>query len=87
VSHDPAASKRVHAVPLESRDGKLVLLVPLDSGGKELIDCTRGIGNVEGDVLCISIPAWLAAKQGLEVGSFYVIWNDSGEFAMESLDP
>jgi len=28
--------------PLESQDGRLVLLLPRESGGNELIECSKG---------------------------------------------
>ncbi|MEO7054836.1 MAG: hypothetical protein ABI191_07655 [Rhizomicrobium sp.] len=66
--------------PLEERDGKLVLMIPLAVGGHELLDCTRGIAEVDGDMLCVKIPDWLATKFEMQIGSRVRINNRDGKF-------
>jgi len=66
--------------PLEERDGKLVLMIPLDAGGDRLSQCTRGIGEIEGDMLCVKIPDWLAAKFEMQIGSLVSVNNRDGKF-------
>ena len=55
--------------PVENIDGKLLLRIPLDAGGSELVDASRGIGVVEGEFLSIEIMDWLAQKLGISEGS------------------
>ena len=49
-------------------NGELVLFVPLSAGGDELVACSRGIGEVQGEFLKIVIPAWLAGLLGSRKG-------------------
>jgi len=42
------------------RDGQLLLLIPLDAGGEEFIECSRGISELKDGFLKIVIPEWLA---------------------------
>jgi hypothetical protein len=74
--------------PIESIDGQLALLIPLQMGGDELAKCARGIGEVEGDFLKIIILPWLAEKLGLSEGSLVRVDNDGGKFNIQPIgDP
>jgi len=66
--------------PVESVDGRLVLRIPLAAGGSQLVECSRGIGEVEGECLNVSIPAWLAEKLGIQAGSHVRVDNHDGKF-------
>ncbi len=66
--------------PLEERDGKLVLLIPMEVGGDKLLACTRGIAEIDGDMLCIKVPDWLAARFEMQIGSLVWINNRDGKF-------
>ncbi|MGH9791229.1 MAG: hypothetical protein ACRD5W_08475 [Candidatus Acidiferrales bacterium] len=66
--------------PVEKIDGKLVLRIPLDAGGGELIECSKGISEVEGDTLKVVIPEWLAEKLGIYEGALVAIDNRGGKF-------
>jgi hypothetical protein len=66
--------------PLEERDGKLVLLILLEAGGDKLSKYVGGIGEVEGDMLCVKIPDWLAAKFEMQIGSLVWVNNQDGKF-------
>ena len=66
--------------PIESRDGKLVLLIPLESGGIELAEVARGICEIDGDFLKVTIPPWLATKLGIREGSTVEVNNADGKF-------
>jgi hypothetical protein len=59
--------------PVEKVDGRLVLL-PLSGGGNQFLDCTKGISELEGEYLKITIPDWLTGMLRIEEGSM-------GEFA------
>jgi hypothetical protein len=65
--------------PIEKEDGKLVLRIPLNHGGSELIECSRGISEVEGEFLKITIPEWLAGMLRIDEGSRVYINNRNGK--------
>jgi hypothetical protein len=85
ASWDNARRFRYSApVSLEVRvlkmDGKSTLLIPLEAGGNELIECSHGIGEIAGEDLKVTIPDWLSDKMGLEEGSRVQIDNKDGKF-------
>ena len=47
-------------------NGELLLLIPLDGGGSELVECSRGISEVQGEFLKVVIPEWLAGMLRIE---------------------
>jgi len=73
--------------PVEAINGKLTLLIPLDAGGEELIECTQGIGEVQDENLRIVIPDWLADKPGLYDGCMVHIDIHDGKFHIWRLSP
>ena len=73
--------------PVEKIDGKLVLRIPLEAGGSEFIDCSRGISEVEGNNLKIVIPEWLAGMLRIDEGSVVSVDNANGKFNIHPLDP
>jgi hypothetical protein len=70
------------SVPVETVDGKLVLLIPLAVGGSELAPLTQGMGEIDGDFLKVTIPDWLAIKMGVQSGSKVCVDNTGGRFNM-----
>jgi hypothetical protein len=72
--------------PVESIDGKLMLRIPLETGGRELVACSRGIGEVDGDFLSIHIKDWLAERLGMSEGSTVVVDNANGKFNIRPSD-
>ena len=66
--------------PLESVDGKMVLLIPLEAGGRDLAPFTKGIGGVSDGYLKIEIRPWLAEKLDVHVGSLVDVDNIEGKF-------
>jgi hypothetical protein len=66
--------------PIELVDGELCLCIPLDVGGAELAPLARGIGEVKGDVLVVTIPAWMAVQFEIAEGSLMVVDNANGKF-------
>jgi hypothetical protein len=68
--------------PLELREGQLVLLIPLNAGGSELIDCAKGISEVEGEFLKVEIPEWLAGVLRVEAGDRIIVQNTHGKFGI-----
>ncbi len=73
--------------PVEKVDGKLVLRIPLDAGGEELIDCARGISEIEAGCLKITIPEWLAGVLRVEAGSLVSVDNRNGKCNIQPVNP
>ena len=67
--------------PVETKGGKLTLMIPLEAGGSDLVSCTKGIAEIEGDYLKITIPDWLAAKMKIQEGSLIDVDNKNGKFS------
>jgi len=65
--------------PVQKIEGKLVLRIPLDAGGRELIECSRGISEIEGQFLRITIPDWLAGMLRIDEGSRVYVNNRNGK--------
>ena len=53
--------------PVELIDSQLTLRIPLAAGGDKLAPHAHGIGQIEGDYLCVVILPWLAEK--LRIGA------------------
>jgi hypothetical protein len=73
--------------PVEKLDGKLVLRIPLDAGGNELIQCSRGISEIEGDFLKITISEWLSGVLPIEAGSLVSVDNRDGKCNIQPINP
>ena len=68
--------------PVERVGDELMLRIPLSAGGATLAPIARGIGQVEGDNLCIVIKPWLAEKLRLAEGSLVVVDNRGGSLTI-----
>jgi hypothetical protein len=66
--------------PVERVGEELVLRIPLSAGGSELIACSRGIGNIDGDYLTVTIRPWLAERLHIVVGTIVDVDNAHGKF-------
>jgi hypothetical protein len=66
--------------PVLKIDGELVLIIPLSAGGDELVDCSRGISEVQGEFLKIVIPEWLAGMLRIEEGDLVCVEDADGKF-------
>jgi hypothetical protein len=73
--------------PVQLVDEKLVLLIPLEEGGSEFLECTRGIGEVHGKYLKIVLQPWLAGLLRIDVGDRVVVSNEGGKFGIHALQP
>jgi hypothetical protein len=73
--------------PVVKVNGELTLLIPLDAGGLELTECSRGISDVQGDFLKIVIPEWLAGMLRIEEGDLVCVNNIDGEFHIQPSSP
>ena len=71
---------------LKVRD-ELLLLIPLADGGSELVECSRGISEVQGEFLKIVIPAWLAGVLRIEEGDLVRVHNTGGKFHINATSP
>jgi len=68
--------------PVLKRDGQLMLLIPLEDGGVEFVECSRGISEVENGCLKIVIEEWLAGLLRIAEGDMVVISNTNGKFGI-----
>jgi hypothetical protein len=73
--------------PVEKIDGKLVLLIPLSAGGDQFIECCKGISELHGEYLKITIPEWLSGVLRIEDGSVVSVDNSDGKFNIHAVDP
>jgi hypothetical protein len=73
--------------PVLKRDGELQLLIPLESGGAEFVECSRGISEVQDGFLKIAIPEWLAGVLRVEEGDNVVVSNENGKFGIWASRP
>ena len=73
--------------PVLRVNGELMLVIPLDHGGRELIECSRGISEVQGMFLKVVIPEWLAGMLRMEEGDLVCIHNSDGKFHIRASSP
>ena len=73
--------------PVESEGGQLVLRIPLEEGGDELIQCAREMSQVEGDCLKIMIPKSMADKLHIADGSLVTVDNKDGKLNIHPIPP
>jgi orotate phosphoribosyltransferase len=72
--------------PVESVDGQLVLRIPLAAGGSQLVECSRGVGEVDGEFLKVTIPEWLAKQLNLRAGSHVSVDNYDGKLNIRAVN-
>jgi hypothetical protein len=68
-------------------NGELVLMIPLESGGSGLVDCSRDISTVEGEYLKVVIPEPIAGMLRIEEGDLVWIHNSDGKFNIQAAKP
>ena len=73
--------------PVLKINGELVLMIPLAAGGSELVDCSRGISEVEGEYLKVVIPEPIASLLRIEDGDLVWIHNQDGKFNIQAAKP
>ncbi len=66
--------------PIDREGDKLVLRIPLDAGGEQLSLVARGISEVDGEDLVVTIPHWLAQKIDVREGSEVYVDDRGGKF-------
>ena len=69
------------------RNGELALWIPLEQGGEQLAECSRGIAEVENGFLKIVIPEWLAGVLRIEEGDLVNVNNSNGKFNISAVSP
>ncbi len=73
--------------PVLKVNGELMLLIPLEDGGAKLLECSRGISEVQGEFLKIVIPGWLAGMLRIEEGDLLNVNNHGGRFNISAVSP
>jgi hypothetical protein len=73
--------------PIEKIDGKLTILIPLEAGGDQFIECSRGISEIQGDFLKVTIPEWLSGMLRIDEGSLVSVNNAGGKFNIVPVNP
>jgi len=71
--------------PVVKVDGELMLLIPLEHGGSELIECSVGIAEVEGEFLKIALPEWLTELLRVGEGDLVCVHNSGGKFHIQPI--
>jgi hypothetical protein len=73
--------------PVLKINGQLILMIPISAGGDELVECSRGISEVQGEYLKIVIPEWLAGMLRIEEGDLVCVHNTGGKFHIGASSP
>jgi hypothetical protein len=73
--------------PVEKIGSTFALRIPLEAGGRDLIECSRGISEIEGDCLKITIPDWMAGMLRIDAGSTVSVDNRDGKCNIHPIDP
>jgi hypothetical protein len=73
--------------PVEMVDGKLTLLIPLEAGGDQFIECSRGVSEVHGEYLKVIILPWLADLLRIEEGDLVHVDNANGKLNISPVNP
>jgi hypothetical protein len=72
---------------IEKIDGKLTSLLLLEAGGDQFIECSRGIAEILGEYLRITIPEWLSGMLRIDEGSVVTVDNENGKFNIHPINP
>jgi hypothetical protein len=73
--------------PVLKVDGQLMLIIPLTAGGTDLMECSRGISEVQGDFLKIVIPESLAGILRIEEGDLVCVHKSDDKFHTQPSNP
>jgi hypothetical protein len=60
--------------------------IPLDAGGERLQTAARGICEIDGDDLVVTIPHWLAQKIEVNEGTEVCVDDRGGKFNITKVD-
>lgn len=64
----------------------MLLLIPLEAGGRDLAPSAKSIGRVDDGFLKVEILPWLAEKLEVHTGSIVVVDNLEGKFRITRTD-
>jgi hypothetical protein len=64
-----------------------MVLIPLDAGGEDFVECSRRISELEDGCLMIVIPEWLAGMLRIDEGDLVMISNANGKFGIWASEP
>jgi hypothetical protein len=68
--------------------GQLMLVIPRSVGGSNrMLECSRGISEVQGEFLKIVIPEWLAGLLCIDEGDFVRVSNADVKLEIVSPNP
>jgi hypothetical protein len=68
--------------------GQLMLVIPLSVGGSDrMLECSRGISEVQGEFLKIVIPEWLAGLLRIDEGDFVRVSSADGKLEIVPPNP
>jgi hypothetical protein len=70
--------------PVVKMNGELALLIPLEAGGADLVECSQGLSEIVGEFLKIVIPEWLAGTLRVEEGDLVCVHNSAGKFHIQA---
>jgi hypothetical protein len=73
--------------PVLKINGELVLIIPLSGGGSDLVECARGISELQREFLKIVIPEWLAGMLQIAEGDLVCVRNTDGKFHIIPSNP
>jgi hypothetical protein len=62
--------------PVLKVNGELMLLIPLQNAGTEVVERSHGVSEVQGEFLKITIPEWLAGMLEIEEGDLVRVEGD-----------
>lgn len=72
--------------PVETSGDALVLRIPLDAGGDRFVELTTSIASVDGDVLEVRVPVFLAQKLNIRAGDQVTVGIRNGKFTIWGSD-
>lgn len=61
--------------------------IPLDAGGNEFIECSKGVSEVKEGFLVVETKEWLAGILRVEAGDIVSVSNESGKFSITPVNP
>lgn len=70
--------------PLERVEGRKVLRIPLDHGGRAIAPFAMDVSTVVGQHLIVDMPDLLCRHLGIGVGSIVVVSNRNGRLTVTS---
>ena len=73
--------------PVETVEGKLVLRIPLQAGGDQFVECSRGISELKDGYLIVEIKEWLAGMLRIEEDDLVTVSNANGKFGITPVNP